>query len=293
MVVVLTVVLALGGTVGASAYEARAHQQLTFLAAKQLNRCLGDNGEQQLSPLQVRAIANSNVGLADSGFFARLFRWSYYDPLEREDNTVAWLFDTRFTDHFRELEGDVEAASSEAEALEALGRIVSYLQVVTSPARALPVYVPRFWRWNFSDRFDTYPLLEAELEARLGDDCSHLEQIPDDYLTILAEAAGDTRRAVLGPIGRLPASWEAFWTLPEEPGAFGGYGPAGNNFGRYTDFPCGTTDIHRCVLITDDPAYMAFALDRQLAAVRATARAMLLFRRAVGGTGAHGVDGAP
>jgi hypothetical protein len=32
-------------------------------------------------------------------------------------------------------------------------------------------------------------------------------------------------------------------------------------------------------MITDDPAYVDFAVARQLAAVRATARAMLLFER--------------
>ena len=60
----------------ASAYESRTHQRLTFLAAKQLNRCLAENSIPHLSPLQVRAIANSNAGLADSNFVARLFRWS-------------------------------------------------------------------------------------------------------------------------------------------------------------------------------------------------------------------------
>jgi len=278
----LMAALGIGCTFPALAYDAKAHQQMTFLAAKQLSRCLGSSGEQLFSPLEVRVIATNNAALADGNFFVRLFRWNYYDPLERQDSAVAWVLDTRFTGHFRSLVRDIERAESEERALEALGRLVSYIQMVTSPARALPVYAPRFWRWTFADRFDHYPLRDAELEARLGEDCLHLERVPESFQALLAEVAGDTVRALQGPIGRLPATWESFWTPSDVPGEFGSYGPAGNNFGRYTEFPCGPTDINRCVLITDDPAYMAFALERQLAAVRATARAMLLFRQGGG-----------
>jgi len=278
----LAAVIALCAANLSHAYAPEAHQELTFLAAKQLSRCLGDGGPAQLSPLEVRAIANSNAATADSNFFTRLVRWNYYDPLERDDNAVAWLVDTRFTDHFRKLVRELERARSEERALEALGGIISYVQTVTSPARGLPVYAPRFWRWTLSDRFDHYPLREAEIEARLDEDCSHLAQPPESYQAVLAEAAADTSRAVQGAVGRLPATWESFWTPPEAAGDFGSYGPAGNNFGRYTEFPCGKTDNHICVLITDDPAYTAFALERQLAAVRATARAMLLFLQARG-----------
>lgn len=273
----LAALIALGAANVGHAYDPEFHQELTFLAAKQLSRCLGDGGPAQLSPLEVRAIANSSAETADSNFFARLMRWNYYDPLERDDNAVAWLVDTRFTDHFRRLVRDLERARSEERALEALGGILSYAQTVTSPARGLPVYAPRFWRWTLSDRFDHYPLRESEIEARLDEDCTHLARPPESYQAVLTETAADTYRAVQGPVGRLPATWQSFWTPPEAAGDFGSYGPAGNNFGRYTEFPCGKTDIHICVLITDDPAYTAFALERQLAAVRATARAMLLF----------------
>jgi hypothetical protein len=271
--------LGLGAPAGASAYDGRMHQELTFLAAKQLNRCLGDTAAQPFTPLQVREIAARSAELADGGFFARLFRWHYFDPLERDDSSVAWVLETRFTEHFREEVRELDEARQEEDTLRAFGRLLAYLQMVSSPARAVPVYAPRFWRLTFSDRFDHFPLREAELEARLADDCSHLAHVPAGFEDLLVEVAADTVGAVKGSIGRLPATWESFWALPEEPGEFGSYGPAGNNFGRYVEFPCGTGDIHRCVLITDDPAYLAFAFDRQLAAVRATARAMLLLRR--------------
>jgi hypothetical protein len=275
----VALVLAFALAPAASAYEPRSHQRLTFLAAKQLNRCLGETSIPHLSPLQVRAIANSNVGLADSNFVARLFRWSYYDPLEREGHSVGWVVTTRFNDHFRQLVAELESARSDDDRQAALGRIVSYVQLVSAPARAIPVYAPRFWRWTFTDRFDLYPLQDAELEAQLDADCSHLAQTPESFQAILAEVAADTLRAVRGPIGPLPATWEAFWTIGDAPGEFGSYGPAGNSFGRYTEFPCGPPDIHRCVLLTDDPAYVAFALSRHLAAVRGTARAMLLYQQ--------------
>jgi hypothetical protein len=268
----------LAATFEAGAYEPEVHQQLTFLAAKQLTRC-GDAGTTQLSPLEVRRIANSNLGMADSNFFVRLFRWTYYDPLEREGTSIAWVLNTRFNDHFRELVRELDEADTTSARLREFGRIVSYIQLATSPARAIPVYAPRFWRWSFSDRFDAYPLQEAQIEALLAADCAHLRTSPASYEAILAETAADTLAAVKGPIGGLPATWESFWTLPDERGEFGEYGPAGNLFGRYAEFPCGATAIHRCVLITDDPAYVDFALGRQLAAVRATARAMLLFER--------------
>jgi len=268
---------AMQGT-AAFAYDAKIHQHITFLAAKQINRCLGPGHVPPLTPLQVRSVAQGNSALADSNFMVRMLRWGYYDPLEREDMSVAWLVNTRLNDHFGRLAAGIEDAETDAERLALLGAIVSYIQLVSSPARALPVYVSRFWRWNFADRFDEYPLLDTELEAALQDDCSHLDSIPESFDAILAAVAADTRAAVRGPIGALPATWEAFWVPPDVLGGFGSYGPAGNNFGRYTEFPCGLPDIHRCVLITDDPAYTAFALERQMAAIRGTAQAIMLFQ---------------
>ncbi|MBX3706256.1 MAG: hypothetical protein KF911_06415 [Pseudomonadales bacterium] len=283
---VLLAGLVLGGNV--LAYDARSHQLLTFLAAKQLSRCLAADAGPHLSPLQVRGIANGTAALADTNFAVRMLRWAYYDPLEREGVSVAWLVSTRFNDHFRAQVAELEAAEQESDRLALLGRIAGYVQLVSSPARALPVYTARFWRWSVADRFDGYPIREAELEDLLDDDCSHLDSVPDSYETILAEVAAETLEAVRSPLGPLPATWEAFWTPPEEPGGFGSYGPAGNNFGRYTEFPCSVPELYRCVLITDDPAYTAFARDRQLAAVRGTARAMRLFLRGGGGQAPSG-----
>ncbi|MDZ7670498.1 MAG: hypothetical protein U5Q16_14170 [Gammaproteobacteria bacterium] len=271
---VLSVMALPGAALG---YEPERHQRLTFFAAKALNRCLDDTGVAHLTPLQVRFIANSNMGLADSNALVRFFRWSYFDPARDDDRSFLWLINTRFIDHFEELTGNVRQAADAAERYEELGRIVSYVQLVSSPPRALPVYTGRFWRWSFRDRFDDYRVDPAALERAVeAAACDFLAPPPESFQRILADVAADTLRAVRSPIGGLPTTWEAFWVPDEDPGEFGEYGPAGNNFGRRVEFPCRSGDAARCVLLKDDPLYEEFALARQLAAVRGTARAMYL-----------------
>ncbi len=90
--------------------------------------------------------------------------------------------------------------------------------------------------------------------------------------------AVDTIEAVQAPIFGMPVTWEAFWRLAEEPGDFGEYGPAGNNFGRETEFDCAQES---CVLLDDDPLYRDFALQRHAAAVLATMRAMVFMQEAL------------
>ncbi len=70
-----------------------------------------------------------------------------------------------------------------------------------------------------------------------------------------------------------------FWELNDDPENFGEYGPAGNNFGRATEFRCQSDD--RCVLLNDDPLYAEFARQRHASAVRGTLGAMLLVQRAL------------
>jgi len=261
----------------ASGYEPERHQRLTFFAAKALNRCLDGSEVAPLTPLQVRFIANSNMGLADSNALVRFFRWSYFDPAPSDDRRFLWLINTRFIDHFEELASDVRQAADAAARYEELGRIVSYVQLVSSPPRALPVYTARFWRWSFRDRFDDYRVDPAVLERAVeAAECDFLAPRPQSFRRILTDVAADTLRAVRSPIGGLPTTWEAFWMPGEDPGEFGEYGPAGNNFGRRVEFPCRSGDAARCVLLKDDPLYEEFALARQLAAVRGTARAMYL-----------------
>lgn len=266
-------------SVSAHGYDSDVHQRLTFHAAKLLNRCLDGSAVAPLTPLQVRFIATSNMGLADTNFLVRFFRWSYYDPAADDSRRFLWLVNTRFVDHFEELATEIREADSPSRRYQALGRIVSYVQLVSSPSRALPVYAARFWRWSFGDRFDGYAVDDDALEAAVdAHACGFLEPAPADYRSVLRTAAADTLAAVRAPIGPLPTTWEAFWEPAGEVGEFGEYGPAGNSFGRRVTFDCTLQRGERCVLLESDPLYDAFALDRQVAAVRATARAMYLMQ---------------
>ena len=262
---------------GVAAYEPEDHQRMTFYAARLLSRCVEGTEVAPLTPLQVRFIATSNMGLANSNALVRFFRWSYFDAADEDDRYLLWLINTRFLDHFDELSREVEQADTASDRYQELGRIVSYIQLVSSPSRALPVYTARWWRWSFGDRFDGYPLLAESLEAVVDRmDCSFLDPAPESYRDVLFAVADETLAAVSAPIGGLPTTWESFWMPGEDPGDFGEYGPAGNSFGRKVEFPCSDDDGERCVLLEDDPLYDEFALDRQLAAVLGTARAMYL-----------------
>ncbi len=152
----LLLVLALG-PLPVVAYEGQTHQRLTFLAAKQFNRCVAETGIAPVTPLQVRYMARSNAALAEGNLFSRMFRWRYYDRAEEAERSALWVIDTRFHEHFNELKRRLESARNEVDLYRQLGRVISYLQLVTSPPHVVPVYTGRFWRFSFADRFDSFP----------------------------------------------------------------------------------------------------------------------------------------
>ena len=338
--------LALGLLPGlALAYEPEIHQKLTFLAAKQFNRCVDGTDLPGLNALQVRIVAKANARQADLNFFVRIFRWNYYDRSGVGDRDILWVIDTRFHEHFDQLVRRVAAAEDAHDRYRNAGRIIGYIQDVSSPAHAVPVYAARWWRLSTKDRFDRYPVDEerlaeavagrcdqalaqsaaspvaraadeaagataaaeqeaameqeavaeqettAEQEAVAGqaavaeqeavaEQAAEAEQSawPDagaaGYQAVLEAAARETLAAVRAPMIGLPATWEVFWTPDEDPGSFGAYGPAGNNFGRGARFPCGLSE--RCELLRDDPLYAAFALERHADAVLRTMQALAI-----------------
>ena len=256
------------------AYEPAIHQKLTFIAAKQLNRCLAGTEVPGLNALQVRTIAKANTRQADANLFVRLFRWNYYDRSGVGDRDVLWVIDTRFHEHFDEVVERVETAMPAGKHYRDLGRIVGYVQDVTSPPHAVPVYATRWWRLALKDRFDRYPVDEEGVAVLVDRSCDDVMRPARDYHAVLEAAARDTLAAVQQTMDGLPVTWEVFWRPHQNPGRFGSYGPAGNNFGRGAQFPCGHTE--KCVLLRDDPLYAEFALWRHAAAVVASMRAMLL-----------------
>jgi len=260
----------------ASAYDGSVHQFMTFLAAKQFNRCVEGSDIPALTPLQVRYVARANTGLADRSVLARMFNWRYYDRMDQSEQSMLWVVDTRFHDHFKELSGRLQLVEDPVPAYQDLGRILSYVQLVSSPPRVVPVYVARFWRFSFSDRFDSYPLDEEALTQAIEGDCGFLDTPPESYGEVLTMVAERTLAAVQEPISGLPTDWTAFWRPNRNPEGFGDYGPAGNSFGRRTEFRCAGSQ--RCVLLKDDPLYAEFALARHVDAVQGTLSATLLMQ---------------
>lgn len=261
------------GCASVTAYDGRGHQQLTFIAAMQFNRCVSDPDLEipRLTALQVRYVAR-----AEWRFSRKVARWPYYDGRDPDRNRLLWLVQTRLHEHFDAAVAKLAGADDLSGKYSNLGVIVNLIQDTTSPAHVVPVFMTRWWRFSYADRFNTYDVDEPAVEQAIGDYCMPLEGGDETFAAVLHRAAEDTQAAVRAPVTGMPTTWEAFWRFGE-PGEFGEYGEAGNNFGRATRFPCGPGE--RCVLLKDDPLYAAFAMERHLAAVRATMAAMLLAQR--------------
>ncbi|MFL2526077.1 MAG: hypothetical protein ACJ0Q3_01175 [Candidatus Azotimanducaceae bacterium] len=258
-------------------YDSDIHQQLTFLAAKQYSKCAEVRpGLYRPSALDVRYLVRANVAQADAGFFSRLFRWNYYSPDPQDQKDVLWVIETRFQGHYRSLLRQIELGDKAEDRLKAVGRVISYLQDVTSPPRVVPVFTGRWWRFSFSDRFDRFPVDADAIDERLVDSCDRLGLDLEDFESLLSETANSTVSAIKEKISGYPVTWEAFWSFGEQPGEFGEYGIAGNQFGKRSSFRC--PDEERCLLLEDDPLYQEFALQRHVEAVRATMKALLIMQ---------------
>jgi hypothetical protein len=271
------------GQLGAHAYEGPIHQQLTFIAVRHFNNCV-DQDEARFSALQTRYMVKANVEQADGGFWRGLFRWNFYNRDDEKPRSLLWIVETRLHRVFEQLVENLDRSGSLAERYSNLGRVVNHLQDMTSPAHVVPVFMSRWWRLNVGDRFDEFPVDEAELNRHLGLDCIQVKGIIQDtadagYDDLLRLTAGTTFNAVKENIGGLPFTWEVFWKPDEKPGSFGEYGPAGNNFGRETEFKCTSARRPRCVLLNDDPLYLDFARARHLNAVQTTIAALARARR--------------
>ena len=264
--------LLVGPALPLQAYEAEIHQQLTFVAAKQFNQCAAEVGLLPLTPLQVRYVAKASVSQVEGRWFRNWMRWNYYDRAGQSEKGMLWMVDTRFHKHFNDVVRELERSNSLADRYSNLGRLTSYLQDVTSPAHVVPVFYSRWWRFSMSDRFDLFPVDTAAVEAEFTGDCQdRLGRQAIAPAQLLRDAASETLRAVQRPIPGMRASWQAFWRLAEDPGAFGEYGVAGNSFGRSVEFKCSGQN---CVLLGNDPLYRSFAKARHVEAVRATLHAL-------------------
>ena len=279
------------------AYQPELHQQLTFLSAKQVSRCLpywqeadASMAINPLSTLDMRYVVRANAARAKGSFFGRMFRWNYLDISQNDSDAVWGMFDTRFNSRFHDLTDQLVVESQQRQRLDALGSLLSHIQDVSTPSRVVPVYTGRWWSFSLQDRFDRYPVDVQRLEAAGQSLCqSVLVQVQDIAGADVGEAlsqllfysARQTIIAVRSEINGMPAEWTAFWQPASNDGsgnAFGEYGVAGNNFGDRVEFRCGDTgqDALRCILLKDDPLYQDFAFARHLSAVEATMVAMLI-----------------
>jgi len=264
----------------AHGYPAATHQTFSFLAAKLFNQCAERSGDTPLTAMQVRYLARATVEMTDRSAPLRIFRWNYYAPQDFSGRVLGGLVDTRFNGNYERLVAALDEPGTEVERLEAHGAVNFYLHHVTTPQRVVPVYTNRLWRMSFSDRFDAVLPDEERILAALGDPCAVIRDASPDMRGLLHVLAEETRARVRESIPGMQVTWEVFWEFAKEDGAFGEYGPAGNNFGREVEFDCG--DEGRCVLLDDDPLYLDFVAARHAAAVSATLQ--LLARLASAGS---------
>ena len=264
-------------TTAAYGYESKIHQQLTFVAARQFNRCMQNNTAiARFSALDTRYIVKANTAQADGNIFRRMFRWNYYNRATQKNRVALWLIDTRFHSHFNYVERRIERRDERKDRMRDLGKLLNYVQDVTSPAHVVPVYTNRWWRWSWSDKFDRYPVDQPRLEAALQDTCEYVTLPAAQFQDVLVEVANDTIMAVQGKILGFPTTWESYWRFAKKPESFGDYGSAGNAFGDHSQFKCG--EGQRCLLLKDDPLYRNFAHDRHVAAAIGSMRAMFLLQ---------------
>ena len=278
----------------ARAYDGAIHQQLTFMAARQYNRCVEEGHLTRLTPLQMRYVAKANANRADRAWWQRLFRWNYYDRGDQSANRVLWLVETRIHDTYEDTLRRLANARDLSRRFTNLGRIVNHLQDATTPAHVVPIFTTRFWRFSFSDRFNTYPVDEEAVLRALGNDCTAVRGFDGTFERLLVETANRTLASIEEPIRGMPASWEAFWAPDKDDDDFGSYGKAGNNFGLETSFPCATGDDgaerrsrrqrrRGCVLLDNDPLYAEYAAARHLDAVKSTMTAVAIMQEHLGG----------
>ena len=258
------------------AYEGAVHQQITFIAARQYNRCAEDTQLARLTSLQVRYVALANANQAEPPWWQRMFRWDYYDRSEQAAGRVLWLFETRMHNRYRDAISRLNEARDLSRRFTNLGRVVNDIQDVTTPAQVAPVFTMRWWRFSVADRFSVYPVNTGAVERALGDDCAAVRGSDGTLVDLLVDTADGTLDSIVEPIRGMPSTWEAFWELDNDHNEFGRYGDAGNSFGRDAQFDCTEDESRQCVLLARDPIYAEFARDRHLDAVRATMTAIAI-----------------
>ena len=101
----------------------------------------------RLSALDMRYVVRANVARSKSNFFARMFRWNYFDVSGEPNDAVLGMFDTRFNSRFVAISDQLLNASEKRDRLEGFGEVLSFLQTYPHPHglfRCSPVAGGRF-----------------------------------------------------------------------------------------------------------------------------------------------------
>lgn len=264
------------------AYLPVIHETLTRIAGERFNECAVRKGHE---PLKCESIGNIVKGVRyedDQFILKRLLTWHFYDRSPKKRESIICKR-TRLHARFDELSKRVNRSAPSKEAYSELGKLIHYLQDVTVPAHAIPIFHPTpILKWPFTknDSFDEFAVQKSDSTDIANEECDNLLEggIGKSYNELLSATAQSTLNSISEPIGDTSETWSVFWQL-SEPGSFGCYGPEGNNFGKAIPLDC---EGEACNLEEGDPIYVEYAKARHLEAIDVTIRAILNYQQRAG-----------
>lgn len=259
---VLLVTLLFGTS--ALAYDGSVHKQITQAAVKAFNDCLASD------PSLPAGYAISDAGLVKDVVKAnrnedgtlltypvRLGNWHFYNT-NNVPNT-GWpkhFLDVIFDKKVASLKEAVEEQQSVAKLYRKAGKVMHYIQDVSSPPHVVPVYHWKFLGMGIKEPFDSYEVDLKKFQELLtpsADQCKDLLAGDIDFDVLMSKDAQATFDMMSKPIpvtnaaGEEPYKWAAFWRPAgsAEPACsdrkakegFGSYGRFCNQFGEKSPLP--------------------------------------------------------
>ncbi len=213
----IAVLLASVLSFNAHAFSVKAHEALTRAA---LDKALAADNLPQLEAHRALIVEGSRS--EDLNLHVKWVGWHHF---YRPGDTTELPLRRTSSERVRALWQEAEEAASHgdmARAFNRVGHLAHHIQDMAAPLHVVPVM------HGLNDHFEGYDTQQAlkrmaprEVEPLSGEDAQR----------VLAEQTLAVVRAGLlnAKDGTIP--WSAFWAEPKAPGAFGGYGEAGNAFG--------------------------------------------------------------
>ncbi len=228
-------------TGSASAYDKGTHEQLTREAVALIGRCARQNAHLADPSLYVGTLIDLNLRQDETLRKARLWHFPFVargdcgDPCREEcyarDWCPYWLsficgmtVYRSFDPWVNHLIRRASFAREPVEVYRAAGALLHYLQDLTVPAHALPIFHPvPLWH---GDELDGYEVSATHCKLQLEDardPCERLEQV-SDLASLLINVRETTLRSLAtsfplrSPRGQ-ERSWSVFWRSPPDPQA--------------------------------------------------------------------------